>query len=165
MIYLVDSSCFMTASQTSYPFDIAESFWQKMAECAQNHLFYSIDKVKDEINANIDDLAKWCEKNLPDDFFISTENESVYQQFAMLVKWAQQKGVKQTGFNKFIDAEKADIYFVALASLNPSKYTVVTEEMPAPYSKTDIKLPDACSAFNINSINFIQMLRELKIRF
>ena len=44
MIYLVDSSCFMTASQTTYPFDVAESFWIKIAELAQNHEFYSIDR-------------------------------------------------------------------------------------------------------------------------
>lgn len=57
MTYLVDSSCFMTASQTSYPFDIAESFWNKIAELAQNHAFYSIDKVEDEINANLPSTA------------------------------------------------------------------------------------------------------------
>ena len=69
MIYLVDSSCFMTASQTTYPFDVAESFWNKIAELAQNHEFYSIDKVEDEIKINLDQLSKWCNDNLPDDFF------------------------------------------------------------------------------------------------
>ncbi len=57
MVYLVDSSCFMTASQTTYPFDVAESFWNKLSELANNHSFYSIDKVQAEINANIDELA------------------------------------------------------------------------------------------------------------
>ena len=57
MIYLVDSSCFMTASQTTYPFDVAESFWNKIAELAQNHKFYSIDKVYDEIKINLDQLS------------------------------------------------------------------------------------------------------------
>ncbi len=46
MTYLVDSNCFMTASQTSYPFDIAKSFWKKIAELANRHSFYSIDKVQ-----------------------------------------------------------------------------------------------------------------------
>lgn len=155
----------MTASQTTYPFDIAESFWRKMAECAQRHLFYSIDKVEDEINTNIDALSQWCKENLPNDFFISTESEAVYHQYATVVNWAKKQNVKPTGFNKFIDAEKADIYFVAFASLKPSEYSVVTEETSAPSSKTKIKLPDVCSAFNIKCINFIQMLRELHIRF
>ena len=68
-------------------------------------------------------------------------------------------------FIKFIDASKADIYFVAFASLSPNEYTVVTEEVSAVDSKKDIKLPDACAAFGIRSINFIQMLRELKVQF
>lgn len=165
MIYLVDSSCFMTASQTTYPFDVAESFWNKIAELAQNHVFYSIDKVDDEIKANLDQLSKWCDDNLPDDFFISTETEDVYQKFNELVNWAQNKKIKQVGIDKFIAADKADIYFVAFASLKPEKYTVVTEENSAPGSKKDIKLPDACAEFNVRCINFMTMLRELKVKF
>lgn len=165
MIYLVDSSCFMTASQTTYPFDVAESFWNKIAELAQNHVFCSIDKVDDEIKANLDQLSKWCDDNLPDDFFISTETEDVYQNFNELVNWAQNKKIKQVGIDKFIAADKADIYFVAFASLKPEEYTVVTEENSAPGSKKDIKLPDACAEFNVRSINFMTMLRELKVKF
>ena len=73
--------------------------------------------------------------------------------------------VKQVGIDKFIAADKADIYFVAFASLKPNEYTVVTEEKPSPESKKDIKLPDACSEFNIRCINFMTMLRELKVKF
>lgn len=165
MIYLIDSSCFMTASRVSNPIDIALSFWNKLAELAQNHTFYSIDKVKDEITLNDDELSKWCVANLPDDFFISTETVEVYQKYAELVNWAQNKGIKQTGVDKFIDDTKADIYFVAFASLSPSTYTVVTEETSAINSKKDIKLPDACSAFGVRAINLMSMLRELKITY
>ena len=165
MIYLVDSSCFMTASRVSYPIDIAVSFWDKIAGLAQNHAFYSIDKVEDEIKLNDEALTKWCGDNLPEDFFISTETEDVYKKYAELVNWAQNKGIKQTGVDKFIDASKADIYFVAFASLSLNNYTVVTEEVSAVASKKDIKLPDAYNAFGIRSINFMQMLRELKVQF
>ena len=165
MTYLVDANCFITASQKTYPFDIAESFWNKIAEEAGKHKFFSIDKVWDEICAHIDALQKWCEENLPADFFISTETEAVYKKYASVALWAQGLGVRQSVVDKFIAADKADIYFVAFASLNPSEYTIVTEEASAPYSKTNIKLPDACAAFGIRCINFIEMLRELKIRF
>ena len=165
MIYLVDSSCFMTASQKNYPLDIAESFWNKIADLAQNHSFYSIDKVNDEIKAHLDLLSGWCDNNLPDDFFISTETDDVYSKFNELVNWAQNKNINQAGIDKFISADKADIYFIAFASLKPDEYTIVTEEVSAPGSKRDIKLPDACSAFNIRCINFMDMLRELKIKF
>ena len=78
MKYIVDSSCFMTASRVSNPIDIAVSFWDKIAQLAQNHAFYSIDKVKEEIKVNDDLLSKWCKDNLPKDFFISTESDEVY---------------------------------------------------------------------------------------
>lgn len=89
MIYLVDSSCFMTASRISYPIDIAVSFWSKIAELAQSHAFYSIDKVEKEIKINDDDLSAWCSENLPKDFFISTETDEVYKKYAELANWAQ----------------------------------------------------------------------------
>ena len=164
-MYLVDSSCFIAASRYFYPIDIALSFWNKIAELAQNHAFYSIDKVKDEIKINEDDLSVWCSEKLPDDFFISTETEAVYTKYADLVNWAQSLGITQRGVNKFIDGSKADIYFVAFASLSPDEHTVVTEETSAENAKRDIKLPDACKAFGIRSINFMQMLRELKAQF
>ena len=165
MTYLVDSSCFMTASRVSYPIDVAISFWDKIAQLAQSHAFYSIDKVNDEISLHDDALLEWCKDNLPKDFFLSTETEEVYKKYAELVKWAETKGINQTGVDKFIDATKADIYFVAFASLSPNEYTIVTEEISAINSKNDIKLPDACAAFKIRSINFMQMLRELKVQF
>ena len=171
MVTLNEVVIFLTksASRITYPFDIAQSFWNKISELAQNHVFSSIDKVKNEINDNDDALSRWCKDNLPEDFFISTETEEVYEKYAELVQWAENKmktgDLKQIGFEKFIDASKADIYFVAFASLNSALYTVVTEERSAIGAKRDIKLPDACRAFSIRCINFIEMLRELKVKF
>lgn len=155
----------MTASRVTYPFDIAVSFWNKIAELAQSGAFYSIDKVENEIKINDDMLSSWCSENLPEDFFISTETEEIYKKYAELANWAQSKGIKQSGVDKFIDGEKADIYFVAFCSLAPDEYTVVTEEVSAINSKKEIKLPDACNSFGVHSVNFMQMLRELKVQF
>ena len=47
----------------------------------------------------------------------------------------------------------------------PVEYIVVTEETSAPFSKKNIKLPDVCNSFGIKCINFISMLRELKVTF
>ena len=100
---------------------------------------------------------------------MSTETEAVYEKYSELVQWAEDRtktgDLKQSGFEKFINDTKADIYFVAFASLNPAEYTVVTEERSAIGAKRDIKLPDACSTLGIRCINVIQMLRELKVTF
>lgn len=165
MTYLVDSSCFMTASRVSYPFDIAKSFWSKLTELAIGNMFRSIDKVETEIKANDDDLTKWCAASLPQDFFITTETEAVYEKYAVLANWAQGLGKKQKAVDEFIDAEKADIYLVALSCTNPGEYVVVTEEKKSPESKKTIKLPDVCEPFGIRCINFIKLLRELQVTF
>ena len=171
MIYLLDSNCFITSARFTYPFDVAESFWLKLSEAANKHLFKSIDKVKSELDLNADELSQWCSTNLPKDFFINTQTDEVYVQYGKLVNCSNSlkktKGLLQKGVDKFIRADKADIFFVALAlsSENQNEYTIVTEETSAVDSKKDIKLPDACSAHNIRTINFIQMFRELKLKF
>lgn len=71
-VYVVDSNFFIQAHRTNYPFDVAISFWNKIIELAENGIIISIDKVKNEIFKNDDELKQWCEINLPDDFFKDT---------------------------------------------------------------------------------------------
>ena len=67
--YLVDSNFFIQAHRAIYPLDVAPSFWKKVKVLATNGNILSIDKVKNEIFQNEDDLKNWCVNNLPSDFF------------------------------------------------------------------------------------------------
>ena len=42
---------------------------------------------------------------------------------------------------------------------------VITNEQPAPESKTEIKLPDVCTQFKVPYKHTFLMLRELGVRF
>jgi hypothetical protein len=53
-VYIVDSNFFIQAHRTSYPFDIATSFWSKIISLAETGRIISIDKVKNEIFKNED---------------------------------------------------------------------------------------------------------------
>lgn len=54
---------------------------------------------------------------------------------------------------------------VAYAMLNRENTTVVTEELSAPLKTAEIKLPDACKAQGIKSINLIGMMRKLGVTY
>ncbi len=88
MNYLVDSNFFIQAHRSIYPLDVVQSFWLKINVLSQNGTIVSIDKVKKEIYDNSsheDELKIWCDSNLPNDFFIDTDN--VLQNYIAIVKW------------------------------------------------------------------------------
>jgi len=62
-VYVVDSNFFIQAHRASYPLDVATSFWNKVIQLAEEGKIVSIDKVKNEIFKNEDDLKQWCEIN------------------------------------------------------------------------------------------------------
>jgi hypothetical protein len=73
-IFIVDSNFFIQAHRVNYPLDVAYSFWNKVKQLADSGKIISIDKVKEEIFDNNDLLTKWCESNLPGEFFMDTSH-------------------------------------------------------------------------------------------
>ncbi|GIV50097.1 MAG: hypothetical protein KatS3mg038_0618 [Candidatus Kapaibacterium sp.] len=59
--YLLDTSVFIEAFRRYYSFDIAPGFWNALIAHADS--VFSIDRVRDEINKNRDDLSKWANNN------------------------------------------------------------------------------------------------------
>ncbi len=163
--YLVDSNFFIQAHRSSYPFDVAESFWTKFKELAINGRIVSIDKVKEEIYNSEDDLKVWCEDNLPDNFFLDFTYEAL-NKYKEVCQWAQNnEQYKPTAKETFMDQNRADAFLVAFASTNIVNWTVVTQEVSAPNSKSNIKLPDACRIKGVSYVNTIEMFRQLSEKF
>lgn len=163
--YIVDSNFFIQAHRSSYPFDVAESFWTKFKELACSGRIVSIDKVKEEIYSSEDDLKVWCEGNLPENFFLDFTSEAL-QKYQEVCNWAQaNEQYKQTAKEIFMDEKRADAFLVAFASTNTANWTIVTQEVSAPNSKSNIKLPDACQIKEVSCVNTIEMFRELCEKF
>lgn len=57
--YIIDSNCFVTPHRTFCPTDVGVSFWNKLQALAEEGKICSIDKVKNELYANSDDLKEW----------------------------------------------------------------------------------------------------------
>jgi hypothetical protein len=157
--FIVDTNFFIQAYRQHYPFDVVPSFWLKVKELAERGIIMSIDKVKDELYGNNDALTSWCKDNLPADFFKDTT--VIISQYSQISNWANSRNDHFTpqALSEFLHADEADAWLVSYALANGNK--IITHEVSDPNSKKRIKIPDACSPFNINCLNTIDMFREL----
>lgn len=164
-VYIIDSNFFIQAHRASYPLDIAFSFWNKVKQLAAEGRIISIDKVKDEIYDKNDALEEWCRSNLPVDFF--KDSSQIMEAYGAVCVWAISKSdhYMQNALNEFLDADEADAFIVAYALTDPNNRILVTNEISQPNRKNKIKIPEACSAFNVQYVNTMDMFRQLGVTF
>lgn len=166
-IYIVDSNFFIQAHRATYPIDVVPGFWNKIRMLGDENKIISIDKVKNEIFLNEDDLTAWIRDNLAPSFFKDSATPEVLECYRHVVEWANTRSTHyQAGaLNNFLEANCADAWLVAYAvSLNTDRY-LVTQEISQPDRKSAIKIPEVCRAFNIQYLNMIEMFRRLNETF
>lgn len=163
--FILDSNFFIQASRSTYPLDVAISFWQKVQQLANAGTIISIDKVRDEIYRNEDELTQWCKDNLPDEFFL--DSDEVIDEYTLVVQWAASRGehFKQSAIDEFLSYELADAWLVANCLAKRETHSIVTYETSDPKSKRRIKIPDVCIAFDVQYTNTMGMFRALGERF
>ena len=61
--FVLDSNFFIQAHRMHYPLDIFPSFWVKIKELAEKGILISLDKVRDELYLNNDNLTIWCKEH------------------------------------------------------------------------------------------------------
>lgn len=160
-VYVVDSNFFIEAHRTTYPLDVAHSFWNKVKQLADEEKIISIDKVKNEIYDNEDALKQWCVANLPLIFFKDTTQ--VMTEYAQVTAWAVSRNTHYlaNALAKFLHADEADAFVIAFALADTTNRTIVTQEKSEPNRRTKIKIPDGCIAKNVQFCNTIEMFRHL----
>lgn len=163
-VFLVDTNFFIQAHRVSYPLDVVPSFWNKVKNLADNDKISSIDKVKDEIYRNEDDLKKWCQSNLKGDFW--HDSSVVSNEYSNIASWAVKQRNRYTpnAINEFLDTENADAFLIAYALADRDTRIVVTYEV-ANKKKSIIKIPDVCLEYEIRYLKPIAMFRELNEAF
>jgi len=161
--FLVDANFFIQAHRAIYPLDVATSFWLKVKQLADNGNIISIDKVRNEIYQNEDELKTWCQLNLPNNFFKNTD--IVIIEYGQLAIWANSRSnhYKREAIDEFLDANIADAWLIAFAKNH--NISLVTYEKSEPNSKKKIKIPDVCIEFNVDYSNTIEMFRSLGEKF
>ncbi len=162
-VYVVDSNFFIQAHRIIYPLDIAVSFWGKVASLANDGQIISIDKVKNELYQNDDELKKWCENNLPEDFF--KDSTELIPEYSRVVNWAVSKNnhYLQKALDEFLDADEADAWLVAYGL--KFNCPITTYEKSQPEGKRKIKIPEPCDFLKVSYVDTIEMFRQLGIQF
>lgn len=156
MSYLLDTNIFIR-SKNEMPMDIFQSFWQCLADLAQNGQIFSSVKVKEEIDKGNDELKQWCADHLPKSFFLSFE---AHTEYASLMAWANNSQVFTVPAKQEF-ATVADAYLVATAAANRMK--VVTFETSDPFCKKRVKIPDACKAVGVEFCSLNDLLHALGV--
>lgn len=165
--FLLDSNFFIQAHRIIYPLDVVTGFWNKVKELASEEKIISIDKVKNEIYKNEDELKKWMNVNLSPQFFKDSQLPEVLVNYSKIVHWAQARSdfYIQRALTDFLEYENADSWLVAYALTLNKDCILVTQEVSQPNRKSSIKIPDVCNAFGIQAMNTIEMFRILKETF
>jgi hypothetical protein len=159
--FLLDTNFFIEAHRTSYPLDVAPSFWNKIRDLSHAGKISSIDKVKAEIYSNEDPLKHWCNANIPTNFF--QDSSGCLPNYITLTTWANSRIPPFTpaALAEFLGADEADAWLVAQALSSSTKITIVTQEVSAPLMIRRVKLPDVCVAHNVDYCNAVEMFRKL----
>jgi hypothetical protein len=164
-LYVVDTNFFIQAHRSYYPIDVASSFWSKVKELADSGKIISIDKVKNEIYKNDDELKRWCLANLPQDFFKDTS--TIINEYSQVAIWAASRSNHYfpNAIAEFLDADEADAWLVSFALNDLQNRIIVTYEKSQPEIKRKIKIPEVCTPFAVSYVDTIEMFRQLGERF
>lgn len=161
--YLIDANTLISAHRSSYRLGVAKSFWKTIAQLAKDQVLCSIDKVRSEIYYNEDPLTQWCKDNIDDSFWLPSS--TCLLEYQRVVQWAQRRSDHYTGnaIKNFMRTDNADPWLIAFAL--KESLTLVTEEVANPARKNNIKIPDACKPFNVQSMNLMDMFEDFGVQF
>ena len=160
MPYLLDSDVLAAASRIHYHPDFCQLFWDWIDVGHSHGEFFSIDKVHGELKAgdDKDPLSQWCQRPTLSDFFLPTRTATA--KWRDLANWASTRSpiYLPAAQSKFLSVNSADAWLIAFAAANAG-WTIVTNEVAAPASRRDIKLPDAAQAQGVKTMSMSTLLR------
>lgn len=159
MRYLFDTNVLITAKNFHYSPGFCPEFWDWIVAGHKAGLLFSIDKVRDELlNGNKEDpLYAWARSETLGGFFLNSKLATA--KWAQLSQWANdpKRGYFEAAKAKFLDEGSADAWLIAVAA-HEGDFRIITNEVPAPEAKRDIKIPDAAAALGVITIALHEVL-------
>ena len=166
-IFLIDANALITPYRFYYAFDIAPSFWGKLADAFKNNRIVLLDMVKDELLKGEDDLTNWIKANEDIIGVCNYKTESVISNYQSVFQHIQSSGLyKESALAAWAPANVADPWLIAAAKAN--SYTIVTLEAPSGGLSTktpnkEAKIPDVAMALGVKTSSLFEMMRTLGI--
>jgi predicted nucleic acid-binding protein len=158
MTYLLDANVFIQAKNLHYGLDFCPAFWDWLVEANAAGKVFSVEKVRDELEAGADELADWAARR-GSGFFLRPD-AAVLPALARVSSWVMAQGYEPAAVSMFLQI--ADYYLVAHALAHG--YVVVTHEKPSSSWRT-IKIPDVCIGLGMKCMTPFEMLRLERARF
>jgi len=158
MVYLLDSNVFIQAKNLHYGFDFCPAFWDWLILSNQRKQVFSIEKVRDELEAGNDDLGLWATER-DETFFLPPDSE-IFPAFNEVSNWVMGQEYQTSAVNTFF--QLADYYLIAYALTY--HYTVVTHEVPQNTIRK-VKIPNVCIGLNIRHMTPYEMLHRERAYF
>jgi hypothetical protein len=160
-MYLLDANVFIEAHRRYYGIDFVPGFWDWLDLSFNAGVIASIEKIKDELDngTRADELTTWVKTHKS--LFLPIDH-TVQASFQQLSVWVMDPGHNYTAAARSTFMNSGDYQLVAYAHAHG--HAVATHEQPAPESKKEIKIPDACKALAVNCIDPFKMLRNEQAR-
>lgn len=167
-IYLIDTNSLITPKATYYPFDLAPTFWESMAEKIQDGSIAILDLVRKEIlkPTNTDDLALWM-SDLKIGRYIDHKQQGIVVKYAEVLQFVQQDPCySEKALRAWAEESIADPWLIAAAGVYD--FTIVTFEtyvkINAGNPSGKAKIPNVAEKFQVRITDLFHMIRDLGIR-
>jgi len=153
MPYCVDTSAWLDGWQRHYPPDVFPSLWAKLDSLIEQGEVISSEEVYVELERKSDDLHDWIKARkqmlVPLDEAIQMRAAALLREFPRLVDTLRGRS-------------KADPFVIATTMERDA--VIVTGEVSTGRPDKP-RIPDVCQSKGIRCINFLQMIRELRLTF
>lgn len=159
MAYLLDANVFIQAKKLHYGFDFCPAFWEWVDRENDAGRVLSIEKVGDELESGVDDLADWAAARKAK-LFVAPDSRML-ESLPLVSAWVTGRSYAAAAVSTFFQV--ADYYLVGRAHAH--RDIVVTHEISEPLSKKKVKIPDVCIGLSIKCVTPFEMLRKERARF
>ncbi len=153
MPYCVDTSGWLDGWQRHYPPDVFPTLWTKIDGLVQSGEIIASEEVYLELERKSDELHKWIQARKQ---MLVPLEEPIQLRAAMLL------GEHPRLVDTLRGRSKADPFVIATA-IERNAVVVTGEILTGNLEKP--RIPDVCQVKAIRCINFLQMIRELKLTF
>lgn len=158
--YLLDANTFINSHQCQYAMEVCPGFWHWLESMNKSSRLFSIDRISDELQKCDDVLCTWA-KTQGDGFFLPFDDLAAAC-LSDVTTWIESQQRFRRSAKDLFNAG-ADLFLIAYAKAR--SYTLVTQEVPAPESKTKVKIPDVCDGVGVGYISLWELLKVEKARF